>query len=111
MNAVYCLDCDRKIHVNSKYDVGDAIRCPNCHSEFEIIRMHPPAIEWLYDSYDDYDDYEDDEDDDEYYEDVDDDEEEQEDTEEVKALERRTVMRVNGRSNAPRLIYSTSWGQ
>ena len=96
MNAVYCLDCDRKLHVNSKYDVGDVIRCPNCHSEFEVVKMHPPAIEWLYDDYDDADDDEDEDD----YQDEDEDEVEED-------LRHWATIREQKRSNSPRIVFST----
>ena len=94
MNAVYCLDCDRKLHINSKHDVGDAIKCPLCDSEFEIVSMQPPAIEWLYDDYDDYDD-----------------EDEEEEEEEVEILGQRAATQDQKRPNDPRLVFSASWDE
>ena len=89
MNAVYCLDCNRRLHINSTYDVGDAIKCPNCNSEFEIISMHPPAIEWLYDSYDDYD----------------------EEEEYAEARLHRAATQDQRQSNESHLIYSAYWDE
>ena len=64
-NAVTCLECDRKLHLGVRADVGDFITCPSCDSEFEVVSMKPKRIEWAYfndDEYDDYDDYDDDDD-------------------------------------------------
>lgn len=53
MAMVLCLDCDRKIELNLNHKPGDQVECPSCGSEFEIVSMDPPEIEWLYDDYDD----------------------------------------------------------
>jgi DNA-directed RNA polymerase subunit RPC12/RpoP len=63
MKKVYCLDCDRVIQFPTDAEVGDEITCQNCEAEFEITKLNPAEIEWLYDDYD-ADDYDDDDDDD-----------------------------------------------
>lgn len=72
MAMVLCLDCDRKIELNLNHKPGDKVICSSCGSEFEIVSMDPPEIEWLYDEYDDeeWDDDDDWEDDDDEWEDA-----------------------------------------
>lgn len=60
MAVVYCLDCDRKLPLTLYQRKGNVIVCPACDTEFEVVTMNPPEIEWLYDEYDDDDDDDDD---------------------------------------------------
>lgn len=56
MKSVYCLDCDHSIKLNPRLRVGDSIACPSCESEFQLISLNPPEIEWLYDDWQDEED-------------------------------------------------------
>jgi hypothetical protein len=84
MATVYCLDCDRKIVLNPMQKAGDRVLCTSCGSEFEIVSMDPPELEWLYEEYDDEERDEDDWNEDDWDEDDwdEDDEEEWEEVEE-----------------------------
>jgi lysine biosynthesis protein LysW len=82
MATVFCLDCDRKITLHPNQQVGDSVICSSCNSEFEIVNLDPPEIEWSYDDYeeeeeedwDDDEEWEDDDDDDDWDDDSDDEE-------------------------------------
>ncbi|NJN84388.1 MAG: hypothetical protein HC802_20320 [Caldilineaceae bacterium] len=52
MTAVVCLDCQRSIQLMGNPEEGDAVTCPNCQAEFELVSLEPPTIEWLYEGYD-----------------------------------------------------------
>lgn len=68
MQSAYCLDCDRSIKLDGKLQIGDEVTCPHCESEFTLIDLNPPELEWLYEDdadLDDDDDEEEDEEDDE----------------------------------------------
>ena len=56
-----CLECDRRVFLGARTEVGDLITCPSCDSEYEVISLKPPRIEWAYDGYDkdDFDDFDD----------------------------------------------------
>ena len=66
-NSVFCLECDRRLHLRAKADVGDVVTCPSCDSEFEIVKLKPARIEWAYDDLYDDEEYEDEEEDDDEY--------------------------------------------
>lgn len=59
MKAVTCLECDRRVTLGSKTEVGDIISCPSCDSEFEVVGLMPARIEWAYDDYDYDEDFDD----------------------------------------------------
>ena len=51
MAVVYCLDCDRKLPITPKQRQGDIIVCPICDTEFELVKVNPTEIEWVYDEH------------------------------------------------------------
>jgi lysine biosynthesis protein LysW len=63
MASAYCPDCDEKIVLNPKPQIGKRFKCSNCDAELEVIGTDPLELDWAYDW--DWDD-DDEEDDDDY---------------------------------------------
>ena len=78
MSFVKCRACGEEIKIEAKAKVGYAIVCPACESDFVIVSLDPPEIDWpmieddedFDGEFEDFDDFEDDEFDD--FEDFDD---------------------------------------
>lgn len=49
MKTAFCLDCDRSIKLDDRLRIGNVVECPHCESEFQLVQMDPPELEWLYD--------------------------------------------------------------
>ena len=49
MARVYCPDCDRKILLNPRAELGLVFTCPYCDVELEVISTDPIEIDWVYD--------------------------------------------------------------
>ena len=58
MKTAYCLDCDRSIKLGDRFHVGNTVECPHCESEFQIVNLDPPELEWFYDEEDDWEEKE-----------------------------------------------------
>jgi alpha-aminoadipate carrier protein LysW len=66
METLYCPDCDGKIVINPRVQLGQKLVCPHCDAELEVISIDPVELDWAYDwSWDDDED-EDDEDDEDW---------------------------------------------
>ena len=61
MKTAYCLDCDRSIKLGDRYRVGGTVECPHCESEFLVVNLDPPELEWLYEEDDDWEEEEEEE--------------------------------------------------
>lgn len=47
MNFAVCLECDRRIILRGM-SVGDKVVCAYCDSEFELVSLDPPELDWAY---------------------------------------------------------------
>ena len=64
MENVYCPDCDGKIVLNPRVQLGQKLVCPHCDAELEVISVDPVELDWAYDwSWDDEDEDEDEDED------------------------------------------------
>jgi hypothetical protein len=61
MASTYCPDCDERIVLNPKPQVGRKITCPHCEADLEVISTEPLELDWSYDW--DWDEDEDEEED------------------------------------------------
>ena len=65
MENVYCPDCDGKIVINPRVQLGQKLVCPHCDAELEVISADPVELDWAYDwSWDEDEDNDEDEDED-----------------------------------------------
>lgn len=60
----YCPSCDGLIQLFAKPKLGQKLTCKSCHTELEIVELHPLTIDWAFDyedtADDPYSDYDDD---------------------------------------------------
>lgn len=48
MSAAACPDCGHEISFGPESEEGHIVTCRNCGSEFEIISLNPPELDWAY---------------------------------------------------------------
>ena len=48
MSTTFCLDCDYEITLRGRFETGQEVKCPNCKSKMEIIRVEPLHLDWAY---------------------------------------------------------------
>ena len=67
MKEAVCLDCSTIMLFEDDNYIGQKLTCPECEAEFEITKLSPIQLEWVYeDDYDYDDDFDDDDDADEF---------------------------------------------
>ena len=55
MTSVYCLECERKINLQGKLRIGNAVECPHCEAEYVLSSVEPVELDWPYGVEDDGD--------------------------------------------------------
>ena len=65
-----CPDCKQRIEIRPFLRVGDALVCPHCEADLEVVDLNPVELDWAYippadedEEWDDWDDEQDDKDD------------------------------------------------
>ena len=69
---IRCLACDANIGIDGELNLYDVITCPECEESFEVVKLNPLKLEWIY-ADDDDDEWFDEDDEDEWLDDDDDD--------------------------------------
>lgn len=46
MAFAYCPDCSARIYLGQKPWVGQPVTCDYCESDFEVVQVNPPRLDW-----------------------------------------------------------------
>jgi lysine biosynthesis protein LysW len=47
MAFAYCPDCGARIYLGRKPWLGQPAMCDQCEADLEVIRVNPPALDWV----------------------------------------------------------------
>ena len=45
--VIYCVDCDEKMTLSGRVEMGQIVSCPECGTAMEVISLDPVKVDWV----------------------------------------------------------------